>query len=157
MPPGPAVVPGLTCGFSGRSRIRTWEDCRRRFTSLKKRAGVKGLVCPFLWRFRAGFGHAGRGAGVKVETSSVNPLARRPGIIVWLRRSGRYRAEGPVAVGDVDGLVVGHVVGEAVPEDFEPAVAEGAQGRVVVLAAGALGVVELPGPGGAAQAGERPF
>jgi hypothetical protein len=78
-------------------------------------------------------------------------------MIVWLRRSGRYRAEGPVAVGDVDGLVVGHVVGEAVPQDFEPAVAEGSQGRVVVLAAGALGVVELPGPGGAAQAGEGPL
>jgi hypothetical protein len=28
---------------------------------------------------------------------------------------------------------------------------------VVVLSAGALGVVELPGPGGAAQAGERPL
>src|SRR5262245_22545052 len=34
---------------------------------------------------------------------------------------------------------------------------EGPQGRVVALAAGTLGVVELPGPGGAPQAGKRPF
>jgi len=40
----------------------------------------------------------------------------------------------------VDGLVVGNFVGEAVPEHLEPAVAEGSQGGVVVLAAGALGV-----------------
>jgi hypothetical protein len=33
------------------------------FTSLKERAGVKGRLCPFLGRFRAGFGHAGRRAG----------------------------------------------------------------------------------------------
>ena len=58
---------------------------------------------------------------------------------------------------DVDGLVVGHVVGQAVPEDFEPAVTEGSQRLVVALATAALGVVELPGPGGAAQAGERPL
>src|SRR5208283_2084169 len=47
--------------------------------------------------------------------------------------------------------------GAPVPEDFEPAVAECAQGGVVVLAAGALGVVEVPGPGGTAQAGEGPL
>jgi hypothetical protein len=64
--------------------------------------------------------------------------------------------QGPVAGGDVDGLVVGNFAGEAVPEDLKAAVAEGSQGRVVVLAAGALGVVELPGSGGAAQAVETP-
>src|SRR6266566_9858986 len=74
-------------------------------------------------------------------------------LIAWLCGSGRRRGdrgEGPVAVGGVDGLVVGHVVGEAVPEHLEPAVAGGSQGCVVVLAAGALGVVEGSGPGGAA-------
>src|SRR5207342_3610229 len=37
------------------------------FTSLKERAGVKGVVCPFLFRFRAGFQARRRRAGVKVE------------------------------------------------------------------------------------------
>jgi Radical SAM superfamily len=40
---------------------------RKVFTSLKERAGVKRLACPFLWRFLAGSGHAGRRAGVQVE------------------------------------------------------------------------------------------
>src|SRR5262249_42383752 len=57
----------------------------------------------------------------------------------------------------MDGLVVGDFVGEAVPEHLEPAVAEGPQGRVVILTAGALGVVELPGRCGAAEAGEGPL
>ncbi len=46
-------------------------------------------------------------------------------------RRRRHRGEGPVPVGDVDGLVIAHGVGEAVPEHLEPAVAEGPQGRVV--------------------------
>jgi hypothetical protein len=37
------------------------------FTSLKERAGVKCRLCPFLLAFPAGFGHAGRRAGVQVE------------------------------------------------------------------------------------------
>src|SRR5215831_17707559 len=45
----------------------TEPERRGGFTSLKKRAGVKWLMCPFFWRFRAGFGHAGRRAGVQVE------------------------------------------------------------------------------------------
>ena len=36
-------------------------------------------------------------------------------------------SEGSVAVGDVHGFVVEHVLGQAVPEHFDPAVAEGAE------------------------------
>jgi hypothetical protein len=43
-----------------------------------------------------------------------------------------------VAVGDVDGLVVGDAALEAVPEHFEPAVAERAEGGVVAFARGPL-------------------
>jgi hypothetical protein len=41
--------------------------------------------------------------------------------------SSSCASEGAVAVGDVHGLVVGHALGEAVPEDIQPAVAEDAQ------------------------------
>src|SRR5205823_636832 len=46
---------------------------------------------------------------------------------VWLRGVFAASGEGAVAVSDVDGFVVGDVVGQAVPEEFEPAVAQGAQ------------------------------
>src|SRR6266516_7715713 len=66
-------------------------------------------------------------------------------------------AEGAVAVGDMGGLVVEHAVVQAVPQDLQPAVAERPEGGVVGLAAGALGVVELPGPAGLPQRAERPL
>src|SRR5207244_9483452 len=43
-------------------------------------------------------------------------------------------AQGAVAVGDVDGFVVGDVVAQAVPEDLEPAVAQCPQRGVVAFA-----------------------
>ena len=55
------------------------------------------------------------------------------------------------------GFVVANALAQAVPEDFEPAVAEGAQRPVVGLALPDLGVVELPGPPGAGQAAEGPL
>src|SRR2546429_9519780 len=74
-------------------------------------------------------------------------------------RSGRFRErlEGLVSVGGVDGFVVGRAAAEAVPEDFEPAVAECAQGGVVAFAGGAFLVVEGARPWGAAEAAERPL
>src|SRR6266508_1291082 len=66
-------------------------------------------------------------------------------------------SEGAVAVGEVGGLVVELRAHEAVPQDLQPAVAEGAQGGVVAFAAGDLSVVELPGPAGGAQRAERPL
>jgi class 3 adenylate cyclase len=66
-------------------------------------------------------------------------------------------SEGPVSVGDVDGFVVADVLVEAVPEDLEPPVAEGAQGGVVGFVAGSLFVVELAGPGRVAQGAEGPL
>jgi len=66
-------------------------------------------------------------------------------------RSGGF-AKGAVAVGDMGGLVVADPVAQAVPQDLQSAVAEGAQGGVVSLAAGALGIVELPRPARLAQA-----
>jgi hypothetical protein len=59
----------------------------------------------------------------------------------------RRLVAGPGAVGDVDGFVVGNLALEAGPVDLQPAVAEGAQGGVVVLAAGTLAVVVVLGPG----------
>jgi hypothetical protein len=47
----------------------------------------------------------------------------------------------------VDGFVVGDLALEAVPEDLQPAVAQGAERGVVVLAAVALAVVVVLGPG----------
>src|SRR5262249_10458329 len=66
-------------------------------------------------------------------------------------------SEGSFAVGLVGGLVGEDALGEAVPEDFQPAVAQGAQGVVVALAGCDLGVVELPCPGAAGQAAEGPL
>src|SRR6266516_4481245 len=66
-------------------------------------------------------------------------------------------AEGAVAVGDVDGLVVQLALAQAVPQDFQPAVAERSEGGMVGLAAPTLGVVELPGPAGLTQAAKRPL
>jgi hypothetical protein len=59
----------------------------------------------------------------------------------------RRLVAGPCAVGDVDGFVVGNLALEAVPEDLQPAVAEGPERGVVVLATGALAVVVVLGPG----------
>jgi hypothetical protein len=59
--------------------------------------------------------------------------------------------EGAVAVGDVGGLVIQLAADETVPQDLQPAVAEGPEGGVVGRAAAALGVVELPGPARVAQ------
>src|ERR1035441_839038 len=39
----------------------------RRFYIPEGAGRSQGVVCPFFFRFRAGFGHAGRKAGVKVE------------------------------------------------------------------------------------------
>jgi len=75
------------------------------------------LVTAFFWL---------GGAGVKVETPSVN-LRRRGSCSKRLAgSSGRcdLGSECPVAVGDVDCFVVADVLGEAVPEHFEPPVAE---------------------------------
>lgn len=60
---------------------------------------------------------------VKLETPSVNPndTVRMGWPISRVAGSGG-QAECTVAVGRVDGLVVGHVVGEAVPQDLQPAV-----------------------------------
>jgi hypothetical protein len=49
-------------------------------------------------------------------------------------------SQGAVAVGDMDGFVVEQTVGQAVPEDLEPAVAEGAQRLVVAITDSDLGV-----------------
>src|SRR5215467_14184700 len=115
-------------------------------------------MCPFLWRFRAGFWacrEEGRGPG---GDTLCQPLAARiPGWLISLVVGSGCGAECAVAVGCVGGLVVGHLAGEAVPQDLQPAVPQRAESRVVVLAAGALGVVEVFGPGRAAQAGEGPF
>ena len=66
-------------------------------------------------------------------------------------------SEGSVAVGDMHGLVVEHTLGEAVPQDFEPAVAQGAQRGVVALSGGDFAVVELTGPAALGEAAERPL
>src|SRR6266536_5779613 len=66
-------------------------------------------------------------------------------------------AECAVAVGDMGGLVVEHALAKAVPQHLQPAVAERSERGMVGLAAGALGVVELPGPAGLSQAAEGPL
>src|SRR6266540_4820485 len=96
----------------------------------------------------------------------AGPSARRPR--AGTREGGGVRhplstmvsgcsAEGAVAVGEVGGLVVALPVHQAVPQDLQPAVAKRAQGGVVALAAGALGVVELRRPARQAQAAESPL
>jgi hypothetical protein len=64
-------------------------------------------------------------------------------VLVSVRRLGWFAA---AAVGLVGGLVVGDASRQAVPENFEPAVGQGAQGHVAGFAGGDLAVVELPGP-----------
>jgi Phage integrase family len=66
-------------------------------------------------------------------------------------------AEGAVAVGGVGGFVVELAAHQAVPQDFQPAVAQGSEGGVVGLAAGALGVIELPGPSPSSAGCRRPI
>src|SRR6202034_680472 len=97
---------------------------------------------------RVVFGHGGV-AGRPVSCPLWGGRGRRSGC-------GGWRAA-PVAVGGVDCLVIEHALGQAVPEDFEPAVAELAQRGVVAVAGGGLLVVELPGPGGPGQAAEGPL
>src|SRR5436190_437078 len=63
-------------------------------------------------------------------------------------------SERPISVGDVQRFVVANVLGQAVPEDLEPAVAESPQRGVVPFAFGPLSVVELPRPHRSAQARE---
>src|ERR1700745_1737031 len=71
--------------------------------------------------------------------------------------SGRGGRPVSLAVGGVGCLVVADVFMQAVPQDFEPAVAELAQRTVVAVAGGGLLVVELPGPGGPGKAAEGPL
>src|SRR5215469_405847 len=49
-----------------------------------------------------------------------------------------------------------HAYVQAVPEDFEPAVAQRAQRLMAALADSDLGVVEVAGPGGLGEAAETP-
>ena len=65
--------------------------------------------------------------------------------------------ERPIAVRYVDGLVVEEALLQAVPEQLEPAVAEGAQSSVVALPLRPLPVVELAGPARGAEAAEGPL
>ena len=62
--------------------------------------------------------------------------------------SGRVSGspERAVAVGDMDGFVVGDALVKAVPQDLEPPVAERSQRAVMTLAFRPLPVVELPCP-----------
>jgi hypothetical protein len=55
-----------------------------------------------------------------------------------------WLGEVAVAVGGMDGLVIEHALAQAVPQDLQPAVAQGSEGGVVGLAAGAVGVVRSP-------------
>src|SRR3989304_5598730 len=67
------------------------------------------------------------------------------------------RLERTFAVRDMGRLVVEDAPLQAVPEDLEPAVAEGAESGVVAFPLRSLLVVELASPGGAAQAAEGPL
>src|SRR6184192_540888 len=71
--------------------------------------------------------------------------------------TSRRGCERTASVGCMDVFVVGDAEAQAVPEDFEPAVGEFAQGGVVVVAFGDLGVVELTGPNRAGEAAKRPL
>lgn len=66
-------------------------------------------------------------------------------------------SKGPVAVGCLDSPVVADAFDQAVPQDFEPAVAGPAPRRVVVVSDGDHLVVELFSPGGPGQATEGPL
>src|SRR5581483_3887708 len=66
-------------------------------------------------------------------------------------------SECPVSVGDVDGFVVEHSLGQAVPQDFQPPVAQGTQRGVVAFLSGDFAVVELAGPAALLQAAKRPL
>jgi hypothetical protein len=66
-------------------------------------------------------------------------------------------SKGPVAVGDVYGFVVEHALSQAVPQDFQPSVAQGPQGGVVALSGGDFAVVKLAGPAAVQQTAKRPL
>ncbi len=75
-----------------------------------------------------------------------------------LSTSGRLLERGCLStVGGVDGFVIEHAFVQAVPQDFEPPVAQGAQRGVVGCSGGGLGVVEVPGSWGPGEAAERPL
>jgi hypothetical protein len=57
----------------------------------------------------------------------------------------------------VHGLVVEHALGQAVPQDFQPAVAQGAQGGVMAFPGGDFVVVELARPAALGKAAKRPL
>ena len=85
----------------------------------------------------------GHGVRHPLSTTSVSGGCGRPS----------FRA---VAVGDVDGFVVVDAVAHAVPEDLEPAIAQGPQRCMVPLTPSSLRVVELTGPPRAFERAERP-
>jgi hypothetical protein len=99
------------------------------------------------------------------ETPSVNDGVSCRGGARSIRPPGQCRGRsgggvaglgGALPVGGMDRFVVADTTVQAVPEDFQPAVAEGAQSSVVTLAALHLGRVERSGPAGAPQRAERP-
>jgi hypothetical protein len=69
----------------------------------------------------------------------------------------RSVSEGAVAVGLVGCLVVVDALGQAVPEDLQPAVAQGAQSGMVAFARGDFLIVEFTGPGALGEATEGPL
>ena len=101
----------------------------------------------------ANFTRATRAFTAILDSEGIEVPVRHP---LSTTSSGRA-CEGAVAVGDVDGFVVGHALGQAVPEDLQPAVAQGAQGGVVAFPGGDLLVVELAGPAAAGEAAEGPL
>src|SRR5690242_11892558 len=54
--------------------------------------------------------------------------ATNPGWLISLVAGSGCQGECAVAVGCVGGLVIGHLVGEAVPQDLKPAIPQRAQG-----------------------------
>src|SRR5439155_1552753 len=60
-------------------------------------------------------------------------------------------------VGDMDSFLVEDTLVQAVPQDLEPAIAEGPERGMVPLAPCALQVVELTSPPGAQERAERPL
>src|SRR3954454_12477673 len=84
---------------------------------------------------------------------SPGPAVRHP---LSTPRS-RCVSEGSVAVGDVHVLVVAHALGQAVPQDLQPPVAQSPQGGVVALSSGDFAVVELACPAASGEAAERPL
>src|SRR5512144_1382335 len=148
---GPAVV-AVQGGCQAAGAVTARLPARQgRVAPLRGRAGG-AVLDP---RVPAGPGQGGTAGRAR---PCPPPRARRPwrpAAGVTVGGSGGSVVAG--AVGDVDGLVVAGAAAQAVPEDLEPAVAEGAQRGVVGLAGGPLGVVEVAGPAAAGQAAKRPL